>query len=197
MFFRIVTQDTLDELRRMRNTEGLILQGCGGDPNEWVDGINELFTEEGILLDGSTFTDATVFENEGLTNLLFNMDDVKLNMGRLAMWKLQSRGTFGGYWVSDYLPNKLGVSMDDPIPQEQEQEKPDAPIIGADSNVFNIMGIASRTLKRAGMPDQAKEMNARVMGSGSYDAALGIIMEYVNPADADGHGQGGMAMRME
>jgi hypothetical protein len=188
---------TLDELRRMRNTEGLILQGCGGDPNEWVDGINELFTEEGILLDGSTFTDATVFENEGLTNLLFNMDDVKLNMGRLAMWKLQSRGTFGGYWVSDYLPNKLGVSMDDPIPQEQEQEKPDAPIIGADSNVFNIMGIASRTLKRAGMPDQAKEMNARVMGSGSYDAALGIIMEYVNPADADGHGQGGMAMRME
>ena len=59
------------------------------------------------------------------------------------------------------------------------------------------MGIASRTLKRAGMCDQAKEMNARVMGSGSYDDALGIIMEYVNPVDADGHHESGMAMRME
>ena len=45
----------LDELRRMTGTEGLILQRCGGDLKEWVTGINDLFTEEGILLEGDTF----------------------------------------------------------------------------------------------------------------------------------------------
>lgn len=32
---------TADDLRRMEDKEGLILQGCGGDPKEWVDGINQ------------------------------------------------------------------------------------------------------------------------------------------------------------
>ena len=77
-----------------------------------------------------------------------------------------------------------------------EQEKLECPLIGADSNVFNLMGIAARTLKRAGMPDQAKEMNARVMESGSFENALAIIMEYVEPVEADGYCQGGMEMRM-
>ena len=156
---------TLDELRRMGNTEGLILQGCGGDLNEWVTGINELLTQEGILLEGDTFKDVAVFENDGLTNLLFSMEDVKLDVGRLAMWKLQSRNTFHGYWLSDYVPNRLGGFTQNTSP---ELEKPDAPLIGANGNIFSLMGIASRTLKRAGMPDQAKEMTARVTESGSY-----------------------------
>ena len=42
---------TTDELRGMRGSEGLILQGCGGDLTEWVDGINEILTKEGILLE--------------------------------------------------------------------------------------------------------------------------------------------------
>ena len=41
---------TTDELRNMTATEGLVLQGCGGDPQEWLDGVNELLTLEGILL---------------------------------------------------------------------------------------------------------------------------------------------------
>ena len=28
------------ELRKMRGQEGLILQGCGGELTEWVEGIN-------------------------------------------------------------------------------------------------------------------------------------------------------------
>ena len=40
---------TTDDLRRMNGKEGLVLQGCGGDPQEWLDGINELLTDEGIL----------------------------------------------------------------------------------------------------------------------------------------------------
>ena len=31
-----------NELRGYEGKEGLILQGCGGNPQEWVDGINAL-----------------------------------------------------------------------------------------------------------------------------------------------------------
>ena len=60
-----------------------------------------------------------------------------------------------------------------------EVKKPKAKLIGADGNVFNLIGIASRSLKRAGQNDKATEMLERVMNSGSYDEALSIIMEYV------------------
>ena len=64
-------------------------------------------------------------------------------------------------------------------------EKPKCPIIGADGNIFSVMGIASRTLKQNGMPHAAKEMRSRVMESGGYDNALAIIMEYVEPVGID------------
>lgn len=60
-----------------------------------------------------------------------------------------------------------------------EVKKPKAKLIGADGNIFNLIGIASRSLKRAGQNDKATEMLERVMNSGSYDEALSIIMEYV------------------
>lgn len=183
---------TTDDLRRMTETEGLILRGCGGDPNEWIAGINELLTDEGILLDGDTFKDVSVFEHGGLTNLLFNMDGVKPDIGKLAMWRLESHGTFGGTWLSDYLPNRLGVNPDAPT----ERRKPECPLIGANGNVFNVMGIAARTLKDNGMADAAKEMRSRVTESGGYDNALAIIMEYVEPVDVESHGRGGMEMGM-
>lgn len=53
-----------EDLRRMRGEEGLIIQGCGGDINEWVDGINEILTNEGILLDESNFSEVTAFKHE-------------------------------------------------------------------------------------------------------------------------------------
>ncbi len=185
---------TTDELCRLRNTEGLILQGCGGEPQEWLDGLNQILTKEGILRDGDTFKDVSVFEHDGHTDILFGMDDVKLDIGRLAMWRLRSHSTFGGTWLSDFLPNKFGIDMDSPAPTERQ--KPEAAIIGADGNIFSVMGIASRALKRNGMAEQAKEMCDRVTASGGYDNALAIIMEYVEPVSVDEQEQGGMEMRM-
>lgn len=72
---------TIGELRRMNGQEGLILQGCGGNEQQWVDGINELFTLKDILLDGTTFKDVKSFCHEGLSNLLFSFEAVKLDMG--------------------------------------------------------------------------------------------------------------------
>ena len=100
---------TTDELRGMRGSEGLILQGCGGDLTEWVDGINEILTKEGILLEGTKFDEVYAFKHEGLTNLLFPFsEDVKLNIGKLAIWRLASHETFGGTWLTDYVDNRLG-----------------------------------------------------------------------------------------
>ncbi len=52
-------------------------------------------------------------------------------------------------------------------------------LVGKDGNIFNLMGIASRTLKEAGLKEKADEMIQRITKSKSYDEALGIIMEYV------------------
>jgi hypothetical protein len=57
------------------------------------------------------------------------------------------------------------------------------------------MGIAARTLKDNGMADSAKEMRSRVTESDSYDSALAIILDYVEPVEAEGHGLGGMVMQ--
>ena len=64
-------------------------------------------------------------------------------------------------------------------------KKPKCPLIGQDGNVFNLIGIASKTLKRNGMYDEAKEMCSRITSSGSYDEALGIIDEYVEITSVD------------
>ena len=69
----------------MEGKDGLILQGCGGDAQEWVDGINEMFTEAGILKDGSKFKDVSTFQYGELTCLLYPFEDVKLEIGKLAM----------------------------------------------------------------------------------------------------------------
>ena len=107
----------------MKNKDGLILQGCGGDRQEWVDGINELLTQEGILLDGTKFGNVKSFCHEGLTNLLFPFEDVKLNIGKLAIWRLCSYETFGGTWLSDYVANKLGGFLDGGPVQKTEEHK--------------------------------------------------------------------------
>jgi hypothetical protein len=185
---------SIEELKRTPG-EGLILQGCGGDLTEWENGVNELLTKEGILLDGDTFKDISAFEIDGHTNLLFGMEDVKLDVGRLAMWRLASHDTFGGTWFSDFRTNTLGINEETPGPGP-ERTRPESPLIGADGNVFNLIGIAARTLRRSGMPDEAKEMSAKVMQCGSYDEALAVIMEYVEPVEAEEPRQSGMSMNM-
>lgn len=166
-----------EDLRHMEDKEGLILQGCGGSPQEWVDGINDMLTEMGILLEGTKFEQVSVFENAGLTCILYPFEDVKLSMGELAVWRLQTHGEFGGTWLSNYVPNRLGGFVKT---AGRETEKPDCALIGEDGNVFNLAGIAAGTLKEHGMEKQADEMKKRILGSGSYEEALNIIGEYVN-----------------
>ena len=172
---------TLSDLRRMNGKEGLILQGCGGEIKEWMDGINKMLTDKGILLDNTKFENVSVFQNDGVTCILYPFADVHLDIGKLAMWRLQSYTAFAGMWLSDYVDNRLGGF--EPEQNKAEKVKPDCALIGQDGNIFNLMGIASRTLKQNGMADEAKEMCSRVTSSGSYYEALNIIGEYVNITD--------------
>ena len=162
-----------EDLRKMSGKEGLILQGCGGEPQEWLDGINDLLTKEGILQNDTRFENIYIFQNEGITNILFPFaEGVQLDMGKLAMWRLITHSNFSGKWLSDYVDNRLGGFV-------SATQKPDCPLIGEDGNIFNLMGIASRVLRDHGMGEQAKEMVERIKSSGSYDEALNIIGEYV------------------
>lgn len=56
-----IREISVDKVRRMEDQEGLVIQGCGGDMQEWVDGINEMLTQEGILKKGTKFGDVYSF----------------------------------------------------------------------------------------------------------------------------------------
>lgn len=172
-----IKQITTDDLRRMNDSEGIIFQGCGGDPQEWVDGINELFTENKILLNGTKFTDVYRFQHEPVTCLLFPFSlDVQIDIGKLAMWRLGTHSQFGGTWLSDFVENNLGGF-------ECERVKPDCALIGENGNIFHLAGKAAHTLKQNGMSSEADEMIKKVMSSGSYEEALSVIGDYVNITD--------------
>lgn len=105
----MIPKISAEDLKKMQDREGLVLQGCGGDLQEWEDGIHQMLAEEKILQNGAHFKEIYAFEHEGCTNLLFMMDGIELDTGRLALWRLRTHAQFGGTWLSDYLPNRLGV----------------------------------------------------------------------------------------
>ena len=59
-----------------------------------------------------------------------------------------------------------------------EIKKPTVKLTGQDGNVFNLLGVCTKALKRAGQHDQAKELQEKVFKAGSYDIALGLMMDY-------------------
>lgn len=169
---------TEDKIRSMKGMEGLVLQGCGGNPEEWVDGINSEFTENGILKDGSVFEKVYAFRHGGISCIFYPFEGTALNMGKLAVWRIRTREIFGGAWISDYVPDHLGGFTGKA--DTAEKIKHDCVLSGQNGNIFNLAGIAERTMRKHGLAEQAEEMKERVFSSGSYTEALSIIGEYVS-----------------
>lgn len=105
---------------------------------------------------------------------------------------------------SDALYLKMGAKRELVRNMKQEQLKmkdidqkfkPQAKIIGANGNIFNIMSISSNALKDAGLEKELKEILQRVTSSHSYDEALRIIMEYVEPAEVCEEHERSMGMK--
>lgn len=80
-------------------------------------------------------------------------------------------------WQSEGF--KLEFVEDEITETPSEPPKPKCKLIGADGNIFNLLGLANRALTRAGLREQAQEMLDRATKAESYDKALQIIMEYV------------------
>ena len=78
--------------------------------------------------------------------------------------------------IDDLFGDRMGYSIDDYI-----VEKPKCKLVGEDGNIYNLMGIASRALKKNGLEEEAKEMfNKITTEAKSYNEALCIIMDYVD-----------------
>lgn len=104
-----VTNISTGDLKRMNNKEGLILLGCGGEISDWVNGINNELTKENILLDGTKFENVSVFSFKEGTCILYPFDDkVKLDVGKLSIWRIRTHEAFGGTWLTDFVNNELG-----------------------------------------------------------------------------------------
>ena len=89
--------------------------------------------------------------------------------------------TYGTHEISDISTGDIEMSEQPPEPMQ----KPNCPMIGSNGNIYSLMGLASQTLKRAGMGDSVQEMIDRVKACDNYTAALGVLMDYVTPVSAE------------
>ena len=58
--------------------------------------------------------------------------------------------------------------------------KPKCKLIGENGNIFNLMAIASETLKENNMANEAKQMCEEIQSCKSYDEALCTLADYVD-----------------
>ncbi len=58
--------------------------------------------------------------------------------------------------------------------------KPKCKLIGKNGNAFNLMGLVSDALKKAGQTDKEKEFSEKAWNAESYDALLVLCGEYVD-----------------
>jgi hypothetical protein len=58
--------------------------------------------------------------------------------------------------------------------------KPKVHLVGENANVFNLMGLCTKELKKAGFPDHARKLHLEVFSSGSYSEALSIMSKYLD-----------------
>ena len=113
----------------------------------------------------------------------FEQQDIQTGNGYLnvSLWQWDK-----GYYVDteEEFFTRTGNAPKMKPSENMSKFKPKCALIGQDGNIFNLMGIASRTLKRNGMAEQAKEMFTRITeGAQSYYEALNIIGEYVEITD--------------
>ena len=101
-----IKETSVVEILKKVGMEGIIFQGCDGDPKDWLKAINKVLAYEGILMDGGKFTEIEVFEHNGRTNILFPLDAL-LSKGEvdplLAWWRMKTYKTFRGAWLKEYI----------------------------------------------------------------------------------------------
>lgn len=59
------------------------------------------------------------------------------------------------------------------------REKPFCKLVGEDGNVFNIIALVRRALRKAGQTEAAEEFMQRAFACQSYDEVLALVVAYV------------------
>lgn len=115
-----------------------------------------------------------IFEKDQIPNTLAK-DNKRVELNNVIYDLYQGTSLEDEKVIDNMFGDRMGYSID-----EHTIEKPKCALIGEDGNIFNLMGIASRTLKRNDMRELAEEMCNRITSDAkSYDEALCIIDEYV------------------
>ena len=89
------------------NTEGLVILGCGGNLNEWIDGVTRILAKENIVPSANpadSFDDPFYLKTTGgRTDLVMPFKKgAKINIRKLAIWRIKFGDTS---WISDYIVN--------------------------------------------------------------------------------------------
>lgn len=103
----MIEESTFEEFKRISESEEyLVLLGCGGDLMEWVNGVSQVLQDENIALPGFDISRALKINTTGgRTDLMLIFDFNKVDIGKLAIWRLR----FGDCsWLSDYVVNYAG-----------------------------------------------------------------------------------------
>lgn len=182
----VTTKEKLDELY---NSSALTFTGIVADDEnlnsiiEWLKQYTEVSEPLPIhIIKGKTMnehyslTGSNSYQDD-LTLVSIKTDDIK-EVNKIVIPRLE----MGGGWFDDIVNNNAIREEH----KQEEKQKPKCALIGQDGNIFNLMGIASRTLKRKKMSKEATEMCNRITsGAKSYDEALCIIGEYVDITDEE------------
>ena len=98
---------TFKDYVNTQGQDGIVLMGCGGDPNEWAGGVADLLHKEEIV----TSADPTEVWNEaflltttgGRTDIALTFNpNMKFNYNKMALWRLRMGDCS---WIMDYVVN--------------------------------------------------------------------------------------------
>ncbi len=180
MKINVTTKDKLDELYK---SSALTFTGVSEETeslNQMIDWIKEkseisnpisIHIIKGEVMNDNYGLTGTNAYPKDLTLISIKLEDIK-NVNAIVIPRFE----VGGRWFDDIVNNNAMREENNHL----ERTKPKCALIGEDGNIFNLMGIASRTLKRNGMREESTEMCNRITSDAkSYDEALGIIGEYV------------------
>jgi hypothetical protein len=87
--------------------EGIVCLGCGGDLQEWINGITEHLNEEDIAKGSPEDLWKNIYRLEttgGRIDLAFVSHNLLdgFNVGKMAMWRMRLGNCS---WISDYFDN--------------------------------------------------------------------------------------------
>jgi len=100
-----ITFSKFKELTKKK--EGIVCLGCGGDPNEWIEGVTKLLNDEKIVTGTSDQIWNNIYKlttSGGRTDIAFVSDNClkDFNVGKMAIWRIRMGDCS---WISDYLVN--------------------------------------------------------------------------------------------